>query len=90
MTMKLIGILASYTAGQQAVDQSNWTEWTDWSSCVNGVYNRLRRCHSHQEKRLTEDGLSNFDLVLISRNLLNLILNHLRLQTRVETLLSFY
>ena len=73
VTMKLIGILASYTAGQQAVDQSNWTEWTDWSSCVNGVYNRLRRCHSHQEKRLIEDRLNNLELIL--RNLLNLIQN---------------
>ena len=39
--MRLLGVIALNAA--QATD---WSEWTDWSSCVNGVYNRLRRCYS--------------------------------------------
>ena len=33
--------------------QSDWTEWTDWSSCVDGVYNRLRRCYTNSDGRLS-------------------------------------
>jgi len=34
--------------------QSDWTEWTDWSSCVDGVYNRLRRCYANSDGRLSQ------------------------------------
>ena len=46
--MKLIGLLASCSVAQE----TNWSEWTDWSSCVNGVYNRLRRCHAQESFNL--------------------------------------
>ena len=57
--MKLIGILASVLAvrgDEPLTDIDNgpeWSEWTDWSTCIDGVYNRLRRCYAENRGRLS-------------------------------------